>query len=176
MCVNDNAFLSAVTQFLFVEFHVDDVLVLILRLQQLILTLVVIVDEVDVLKEVFEYGLRTHDRLFNQQGATEVLARLHQVVGAEMVLGEGSLVITAEGALHRVDARVVFVIVKQRHTGCGLFGLLVPKARVGVNEEGVDRRQNEREQSRVLRGVGHMAAVHENVFAARVSMEITKDS
>jgi hypothetical protein len=69
---------------------------------------------------------------------------------------------------------VLAVLVKQCHSRCGLFGLLISKAGIRIDEERIQRTKDKRKQTRVLGGTRHLAAIHENVLLATVPVKITK--
>jgi hypothetical protein len=51
---------------------------------------------------------------------------------------------------------------------------LIAEPRVGINEKGIYRGEDKREQSRIFWGIWDITPVHEDVLATRVSMKITK--
>ena len=91
-----------------------------------------------------------------------------------MIVLVGPHVVAAEGTLDRVDGRAL-ELVEERHPRGGLLGLLVAEAREVVDEEGADLGHDEGEEARVLGLVRHVAAVHEDVFAPAMPVEVAEN-
>ena len=66
-------------------------------------------------------------------------------------------------------------LIKQCHSSCRFLGFLIAKPRVLINEEWANLRHDEGKQSCLLGFVGHIAAVHEDVLASAVAMEVAED-
>ena len=89
-----------------------------------------VVDVVDVSEKFINKFLRTHHRLMNEDGPAEINASLNQIFGAKVVAGERSLIISAKGTFHRVNATIHAVLIEEGHACSGIFGFLVPKSRI----------------------------------------------
>ena len=65
--------------------------------------------------------------------------------------------------------------IEKSHASCGFFRLLVPEARVVVDEERADVRQDERKNARVFRRMWYVATVHKDVLAATMPMKVSEN-
>ena len=91
-----------------------------------------------------------------------------------MIFGEFSHIIALETRFYSINGWVLFKLIEQGHASCRLFRLLIAKPRVVVDEEGADIAVDEWKDSSVFRGVRHVTAVHENVLATTVTMEVSE--
>ena len=79
-----------------------------------------------------------------------------------------------ERALHRIYVRHILELLVQGNTRSRLFRLLHPESRVLIAEIRVHFRKNEGEDSTLARILAIVAAIHEDVLFARVSMQVAK--
>ena len=85
-----------------------------------------------------------------------------------------TLIIPTKRTLHSVDTRITPQLIKQCHSRSRLLRLLIAESRVRIHKEGIDRAHNKREEPRVFRLLA-LAPIHEDVFAAGVTMKVAKE-
>jgi hypothetical protein len=91
-----------------------------------------------------------------------------------MVTSELADVISTEGRLHGVNSWVLFKLIEEGHPSSGIFGLLVAKATIIIDEERADVRQNEGEEARVFWLPRYVTTVHENILPPTMTVHVTE--
>ena len=89
----------------------------------------------------------------------------------EVLILKLAFVSATETCLKREDARY-FQLSEKCYTSCCLFGSMHSEARVFKREEIKKLAHNEWKNSRCMRSVFEVVAIHENVLATRVTVKI----
>lgn len=124
----------------FVELHEFNIMVFVYELEPVIKSFVMAVNSVNILQKAIENWQRGRNLIIYQKRATEVNTSLHEVVRWKMIASELTRVISTKGWFHGVNSWMGFKFVEKGHTGSSIFGLLVSKAAIIIDEERADVR------------------------------------